>query len=137
MNAPFQIASSYGIGYILKIYETFAKTFRYLIVIQLFIVTIWSVAFYYSMMHEIYDSIDDGLDNYKLLIIKKQQVTHPYYTSPNLMKVIMPSGQFRLHKPYPSPTDIGTPSFTCLLKRNWNRYESYIQHLKTMENTMN
>ncbi|HQN57900.1 MAG TPA: HAMP domain-containing sensor histidine kinase, partial [Saprospiraceae bacterium] len=51
--------------------KLFAKTFRYLIVIQLIIVTLWSVAFYYSMMHEIYDSIDDGLDNYKLLIIKK------------------------------------------------------------------
>ena len=37
------------------------------------IVSIWAVVFYYGMMNEIYDSIDDGLDNYKMLIIKKAE----------------------------------------------------------------
>ena len=37
------------------------------------IVSIWAVVFYYGMMDEIYDSIDDGLDNYKMLIIKKAE----------------------------------------------------------------
>ncbi|MCB0628435.1 MAG: HAMP domain-containing histidine kinase [Saprospiraceae bacterium] len=35
------------------------------------LVSIWAVFFYFSMFREIYDSIDDGLDNYKLLIIQK------------------------------------------------------------------
>ena len=37
------------------------------------IVSIWAVVFYYNMLNEIYDSIDDGLDNYKLLIIQKSK----------------------------------------------------------------
>lgn len=53
--------------------KLFTKTFRYLVIIQLVIVTLWAIAFYYSMMYEIYDSIDDGLDNYRLLIIKKAE----------------------------------------------------------------
>lgn len=39
----------------------------------LVIVSIWSVVFYFNMLDEIYDSIDDGLDNYKLLIINKTE----------------------------------------------------------------
>jgi signal transduction histidine kinase len=35
------------------------------------IIGIWAVIFYYSMLDEVYDSIDDGLDNYKMLIIQK------------------------------------------------------------------
>lgn len=35
------------------------------------IVSIWSVIFYINMLDEIDDSIDDGLENYKMLIIQK------------------------------------------------------------------
>lgn len=35
------------------------------------IIGVWAVIFYYSMLDEVYDSIDDGLDNYKMLIIQK------------------------------------------------------------------
>lgn len=35
------------------------------------IIGVWAVVFYYSMLDEVYDSIDDGLDNYKVLIIQK------------------------------------------------------------------
>lgn len=37
------------------------------------VVSVWAILFYFSMLHEIYDSIDDGLDNYKLLIIRKSK----------------------------------------------------------------
>ncbi|WP_134088733.1 cell wall metabolism sensor histidine kinase WalK [Olivibacter sp. XZL3] len=37
----------------------------------LIIVTAWSVVFYINMLDEIHDSIDDGLENYKVLIIQK------------------------------------------------------------------
>lgn len=35
------------------------------------IIGAWAVIFFYSMLDEVYDSIDDGLDNYKVLIIQK------------------------------------------------------------------
>jgi signal transduction histidine kinase len=40
----------------------------------LVIITIWSALFYYAMLDEIYDSIDDGLDNQKNLIIQKAAI---------------------------------------------------------------
>jgi len=39
--------------------------------ILLVIIPIWAAIFYYSMLAEIYDSMDDGLDNQKLLVIQK------------------------------------------------------------------
>ncbi|MBK6527499.1 MAG: HAMP domain-containing histidine kinase [Crocinitomicaceae bacterium] len=38
-----------------------------------FIIGVWAVIFYFTMLEEIYDSIDDGLDNYKMLIIEKAE----------------------------------------------------------------
>ncbi len=46
-------------------------TLLYLSASLVFILSIWAVVFYFSMMEEVYDSIDDGLENYKMLIIKK------------------------------------------------------------------
>lgn len=39
--------------------------------ILLIIISIWAGIFYYAMLDEIYDSIDDGLDNQKGLVIQK------------------------------------------------------------------
>jgi two-component system, OmpR family, sensor histidine kinase QseC len=49
------------------------RSIKYLMVSIFIIVSIWSVIFYFSMLDEIYDSIDDGLDNYKLLILQKAE----------------------------------------------------------------
>ena len=46
-------------------------TTSYLAVILLVIISIWAGIFYYAMLDEIYDSIDDGLDNQKGLILRK------------------------------------------------------------------
>jgi hypothetical protein len=35
------------------------------------VVGVWAVIFYFNMLDEIYDSIDDGLENSKILIIRK------------------------------------------------------------------
>ena len=43
----------------------------YFAVILLILISIWAGIFYYAMLDEIYDSIDDGLDNQKGLIIQK------------------------------------------------------------------
>lgn len=47
------------------------QSLTYLSISILLIVSVWSVFFYVNMLDEIYDSIDDGLANYKLLIINK------------------------------------------------------------------
>lgn len=39
----------------------------------LLIMTLWAGLYYYNMLDEVYDSIDDGLENYKLLIIGKAE----------------------------------------------------------------
>ena len=46
-------------------------TTSYLAVVLLLLISIWATIFYYAMLDEIYDSIDDGLDNQKGLIIQK------------------------------------------------------------------
>jgi len=46
-------------------------TLLYLSAALFVIIGVWAVIFYYSMLDEVYDSIDDGLDNYKMLIIQK------------------------------------------------------------------
>lgn len=43
----------------------------YFSVALLLVISIWAAAFYYTMLIEIYDSIDDGLDNQKGLVIQK------------------------------------------------------------------
>lgn len=46
-------------------------TSRYFSIVLLIVIPIWAAVFYYSMLDEIYDSIDDGLDNQKGLILQK------------------------------------------------------------------
>lgn len=46
-------------------------TLKYLSVSLFLILGVWATIFYFNMLDEIYDSIDDGLENYKMLIINK------------------------------------------------------------------
>lgn len=46
-------------------------TTSYFAFLLLLIISIWAGVFYYAMLDEIYDSIDDGLDNRKGLILQK------------------------------------------------------------------
>src|SRR6186713_2635223 len=48
-------------------------TFIYLSCSLLLIIGIWATVFYIDMLDEVHDSIDDGLGNYKMLIIQKAQ----------------------------------------------------------------
>jgi signal transduction histidine kinase len=49
-------------------------TTSYFAILLLLIISIWATIFYYAMLDEIYDSIDDGLDNQKGLIIQRVAV---------------------------------------------------------------
>ena len=46
-------------------------TTTYFAVILIFLLGLWAVIFYFEILDEIYDSMDDGLDNQKMLIIRK------------------------------------------------------------------
>ena len=47
------------------------QSLLYLFVPLFLLISAWAVVFYFSMLDEVYDSIDDGLDNSKLLIMIK------------------------------------------------------------------
>ena len=47
------------------------QSLLYVSVAMFFIIGIWSVLFYFNLKNEIRDSIDDGLDNNRLLILQK------------------------------------------------------------------
>jgi signal transduction histidine kinase len=49
-------------------------TTSYFAAVLLILISIWAAVFYYAMLDEIYDSIDDGLDNQKGLIIQRAGV---------------------------------------------------------------
>lgn len=46
-------------------------TTSYFAVILFFLLTLWAVIFYFEMLDEIYDSMDDGLENQKILVIQQ------------------------------------------------------------------
>lgn len=46
-------------------------TTSFFALILLVIIPVWAALFYYNMLDEIYDSMDDGLDNQKLLVLQK------------------------------------------------------------------
>lgn len=48
-------------------------TLKYLAFALFGIISVWAVIFYVNMLDEVYDSLDDGLDNFKMLIIEKAQ----------------------------------------------------------------
>ena len=46
-------------------------TSKYLAILLIPLITIWAVIFYYAMLDEIYDSLDDGLENQKVLLLER------------------------------------------------------------------
>src|SRR5690554_1539301 len=49
------------------------QSIKYISVSILAIVTVWATAFYFNMLNEIKSSIDEGLENYKRIIIQNAQ----------------------------------------------------------------
>lgn len=46
-------------------------TSKYLAILLVPLIVVWAVIFYYAMLDEIYDSLDDGLENQKILLFQK------------------------------------------------------------------
>ncbi len=75
--------------------------------VALFIViSMWAAAFYYTMLIEIYDSIDDGLDNQKGLVIQKAATDstllnkHNFDESDYTINEILPGAAVNLRDTY-------------------------------------
>ena len=47
------------------------KTTYYFSILLLPLITVWAFVFYYAMLDEIYDSLDDGLENQKDVLISR------------------------------------------------------------------
>ena len=45
-------------------------TTKYFAILLIVLISIWAVIFYFAMLDEVYDSLDDGLENQKELIIR-------------------------------------------------------------------
>ena len=54
-------------------------TNRFVVIAILIVMAIWALLFYAVIMDEVYDNIDDGLKNQKILIIRE------VYKNPNLI----------------------------------------------------
>lgn len=59
-------------------------TTTYSAIILLALISIWAVIFYYAMFDEIYDSIDDGLDNRKMALINRAAKDTSFLYKPQL-----------------------------------------------------
>ncbi|MEH6681806.1 MAG: HAMP domain-containing sensor histidine kinase [Sediminicola sp.] len=58
------------------------RTTTYFAIPMLLVLGIWTVLFYHNMLDEIYDSMDDGLENQKLLVIQKAKNTPEILNTP-------------------------------------------------------
>jgi signal transduction histidine kinase len=90
-------------------------TSRYFSVALLIIIPLWAALFYYAMLDEIYDSIDDGLDNQKGLIVRKAEADTLL-----LNKTDFEEGDYAIREIEP-----GTAM---------NRYDEYLDTMMYMEN---
>ncbi|HET8829648.1 MAG TPA: histidine kinase dimerization/phospho-acceptor domain-containing protein, partial [Pelobium sp.] len=61
-------------------------TSKYLLILLLPLITIWAVIFYYALLDEIYDSLDDGLENQKMLILQNPESIEGALANQNFRK---------------------------------------------------
>jgi len=58
-------------------------TTTYFSILLLVLISIWAVLFYYAMFDEIYDSLDDGLENQKMLVMQYAENKPAVLDKPN------------------------------------------------------
>lgn len=61
-------------------------TLSYLSIIFFLVIGVWATLLYVNLLDEIYDSIDDGLGNSKILIIQKAKVDSTIFDKTNFME---------------------------------------------------
>lgn len=105
-------------------------TTSYFAVILLLVISVWAVVYYYTMLDEIYDSIDDGLDNQKQLIIRNASADTSL-----LNKADFGEGGYRIHQIPAETAVLFSDSYTDTLMymENEDEYEP-VRLLKTVFN---
>lgn len=68
-------------------------TTKYFSLALLIIIGVWAALFYVNMLDEVYDSLDDGLENYKILIIEKAK-----QDSSVLQKTLFEESNYSIHE---------------------------------------
>ncbi len=61
-------------------------TSKYLLILLVPVITIWAVIFYYALLDEIYDSLDDGLENQKVMILQHPELIESAFENNNFKK---------------------------------------------------
>lgn len=105
-------------------------TTSYFAVILLLVISVWAVVYYYTMLNEIYDSIDDGLDNQKQLIIRNASADTSL-----LNKADFGEGGYRIHPVRTETAVLFSDSYmdTLMYMENEDEYEP-VRLLKTVFN---
>ncbi|MBK0403635.1 HAMP domain-containing histidine kinase [Adhaeribacter sp. BT258] len=95
-------------------------TSAYFAGILLLIISIWAGLFYFSMLDEIYDSMDDGLENQKILVIRKASADTTILNQPEFE-----AGYFTIKEiPFPkAQTYTDTYQDTLMYMENEEDYE--------------
>ncbi|MGO2358486.1 sensor histidine kinase [Mesonia sp.] len=95
-------------------------TSRYFVIILLFIIFIWAAFFYYNMLDEIYDSMDDSLENQKGLVLQKVK------DNPEILqKKQFEDGYYTIQKLARKPKKLGKDEYrdTLMFMQNEEDYE--------------
>ncbi|WP_017259023.1 sensor histidine kinase [Pedobacter arcticus] len=61
-------------------------TSKYLLILLVPLITIWAVIFYYALLDEIYDSLDDGLENQKVMVLEHPELIESAFENQNFKK---------------------------------------------------
>lgn len=108
-------------------------TTTFFAVILLVIIPVWAALFYYNMLDEIYDSMDDGLDNQKLLVIQKARTDSTLFR-----RTTFEEGDYTIRE---IPAGLAGPSRdiyvdTLMYMKNEDEFEP-VRMLKTVFNQNN
>lgn len=86
----------------------------------LVLISVWAIVFYFAMLDEIYDSLDDGLENRKILMIQKAKEKPQILVQPSFG-----DGSYRIEKIGSQPARLFKDSYrdTLMYMQNEKDYE--------------
>ena len=104
-------------------------TLRYLIIALLGVIAIWAGLFYAVMLEEVYDNIDDGLKNSKILIVREA------YSNPKVLE----TREFGINQFMIKPLPKGSYDYTEKLfsTMEFSEYDNEDQPIRLLETVFN
>jgi signal transduction histidine kinase len=104
-------------------------TLRYLVVALLVVIAVWAGAFYAVILEEVYDNIDDGLKNSKILIVRET------YAHPELLNT--PEFGINQYKIEPLPKGIYDFSDTFISTFEFMEYDDDDEPVRLLQTVFN